>query len=117
LPELQVQWLVYEAHCQQAQELRRQYDATSASVAQLEQHKRDMVARFADVASCASCDVGSKLQSLQELARSVAGSDCMRGVEICEPPQNYASKLLLAAIDDMRGAMLGALPANGRSNT
>jgi len=115
LRALQVQWLVYEANAHQVQQLRRQCDAASSSVAQLQQHKSDMVARFADVAACSSGEVGTKLQLLQQHARVVADSDCMRGVEISEPPQNYASKLLLAAISDMNDAMSASLPPNGRS--
>jgi hypothetical protein len=50
------------------------------------------------------------VQHLQTLARDTANCDSMRGVAI-ETQQNYASKLLLAAIQDMRDSVSSFQPA------
>jgi hypothetical protein len=90
--------------------LRRQCDAAAASIAELQQHKSDLVAAFADVASSHdSSGALSRVQKLQQLALDAKSSECMRGVDVSEQQQNYASKLLLAAIDDMRAAMADSL--------
>jgi hypothetical protein len=109
---LQAQWSVFEANARHAAALRLQSAAVKASVDELRQRKSDLVACFADVA--ASVDGGgseSTLLRLQQLARDAADSDCMRGLDVSEAQQNYASKLLLAAINDMREAVPGPLRA------
>ncbi len=92
---------------QRAKELRLQCDSVKASIDELRRHKDGLVACFADVASGVCTD--SQLQQLQQLARDAADSECMRGVDISEPQQNYAAKFLLAAISDMREAMPASL--------
>ncbi len=84
-------------------------------IAELKQYEGGLVSCFADLASCADSDVDSKMQQLRQLARRAADSDCMSGAQIIEPQQNYASKLLLAAVDDMRAAMPDALYAKNAS--
>lgn len=84
-------------------------------IAELKQREGDLLSCFADLASCAGSDVESKLQELRQLARRAADGDCMGGAHIIEPQQNYASKLLLAAVDDMRAAMPDTFHAKNAS--
>jgi hypothetical protein len=84
-------------------------------IAELKQREGGLVSCFADLACCADSDVESKMQQLRQLGRRAADSDCMSGAHIVEPQQNYASKLLLAAVDDMRAAMPAALHAQNAS--
>jgi hypothetical protein len=49
------------------------------------------------------------LEHLLQLARSAKDCDCMDGVEVGELHENYAAKVLLAAIEDMSSAATGSL--------
>ena len=101
---------MYEANVKHAEHLRRQCDAVQSSIVELQQRKAALLAAFADVASSSSSDSESRVQHLQTLARDTANCDSMRGVAI-ETQQNYASKLLLAAIKDMRDSVSSFQPA------
>jgi hypothetical protein len=96
---------MYEDNVQKTKELRLQCDAVKANINELQRRKGELIACLADVSSSDTDSLEAKLAQLQQLARDAAGCDCMRGVEIAGPQQNYASKLLLAAVSDMRDAV------------
>ncbi len=108
---MQAQLRVYEANVQHAEHLRRQCDAVQSSIAELQQRKGALLAAFADVASSSGSDSEARVQRLQALAHDTAHCGSMHGVTI-DTQQNYASKLLLAAIQDMRDAVSGFQPTD-----